>query len=123
MNVSAVLLPPALCSMTGPDPVNLQNSLVEKDNIAVSPVCLSLGQLSASDKNDWLLVLRHYPSGLNVSRGAISLWELCDKRKTDGKLELWVVKKPSCAHLQPYCLEWPLCPDDNHILPAWLHPK
>lgn len=121
--MSAVLFPPALCSMTVPNPVNLRNSLVEKDSSAVSPVCFSFGQLLASDKNPWFLVLCHYPSGLNVSWGAISLWELCDKRKAAGKLELQMVKKPSCAHIQPYCLEWPLCPDDNHILPAWLHPN
>lgn len=57
MNVSAVLFPPALCLMPVPNPINLQNGLLEKDKAAISSVCLSLGQLLASDKNTLLLVL------------------------------------------------------------------
>lgn len=57
MNVSAVLLPPALCLMSVLNPINLQDGLLEKDKAAISSVCLSLGQLLASDKNTLLLVL------------------------------------------------------------------
>lgn len=112
MNVSVFLLCPALCSIPVPSPINLQNGLREKHIAAISPVCLSLDQLLASDKNSLLWVLCSFHKKPSAC-GKYVIKEKWQESESDGMVK----KKPSRAHLQCYCLEW-LCPNDNHILPS-----
>lgn len=118
MNVFAFLLLPALCSLPVPNPINLQNGLVEKDKVAVSLVCLSSSQLLASDKNSLLLVLCCDLWGLNVSWDALACGKYVIKEKWQERYSYGAVKRAHCAHTQAHCLERLLCPFDNHILPS-----
>lgn len=118
VNVSAFFLCPALCSVPVPNPINLRNGLQEKHIAAISPVCLSFDQLLASDENSLLLVLccsfHRKPSAC----GKCVIKEKWQGSESDGMVKKQKQKQTSCTHLQCYCLEWCLCPNDNHILPS-----
>lgn len=53
----------------------------------------------------------------NVSRKAISMWEVCDK--TGMKVSYGMAHIQSGTHIQSHCEEGHLCPDDKCLPLVW----